>query len=122
MKTCLIVDDSDIVRKYTRLIFENLGFRVIEAESPKEAMDRMSDDTPHLILADWKMPGANTHDFIGQIRRMPQNRRPYIVFLSTENDVAELDRASVAGADDFLLKPFNRDIIAIKMQDIMLAA
>jgi two-component system, chemotaxis family, chemotaxis protein CheY len=122
MKTCLIVDDSDIVRKYARLIFENLGFRVIEAESPKEAMVRMSDDTPHLILADWKMPGANTHDFIGQIRRMPQNRRPYVVFLSTENDVAELDRASVAGADDFLLKPFNRDIIAIKMQDIKLAA
>jgi two-component system, chemotaxis family, chemotaxis protein CheY len=49
-------------------------------------------------------------------------RRPYIVYMSTENDVADLDRAAVAGADDFILKPFNRDIIAMKLQEIRLAA
>ena len=122
MNICLIVDDSEIIRKYARLIFESLGYRVIEAESPKEAIGRLGDDAPHLILADWKMPGASTHDFIGQVRRMKLARRPYIVYLSTENDVADLDRASVAGADDFLLKPFNRDIIAMKLLEIRLAA
>lgn len=122
MNLCLIVDDSEIIRKYARLIFESLGYRVIEAETPKEAIDRLADDAPHLILADWKMPGASTHDFIAQVRRLKLARRPYIVYLSTENDVADLDRASVAGADDFLLKPFNRDIIAMKLQEVRLAA
>jgi two-component system, chemotaxis family, chemotaxis protein CheY len=122
MNICLIVDDSEIVRKYARLIFESLDYRVVEAESPKEALDRIGDDQPHLVLADWKMPGGSTHDFIAQMRRMTLARRPYIIYLSTENDVADLDRATVAGADDFLLKPFNRDIIAMKLQEIRLAA
>ena len=122
MKICLIVDDSEIVRKYARLILESLDYRTIEAESPSAAIDRLAGDTPHIILADWKIPGANTLEFIGQVRRMNLTRRPYIIYLTTENDHAELDRAMVAGADDFLLKPFNRDIMKMKLTEIRLAA
>lgn len=122
MNICLIVDDSEVVRKYARLILESLEYRVIEADTPKAAIDRLAGDTPHIILADWKIPGADTHDFIKTVRRMTLTRRPYIVYLTTENDNADLDRAMVAGADDYLLKPFNRDIMKMKLQEIRLAA
>jgi two-component system chemotaxis response regulator CheY len=122
MNTCLIVDDSEVVRKYARLIFESLDYRVVDAETPKEALERLAGETPHLILVDWKIPGANMHDFIGHVRRLSLSRRPYIMYMVTENETNDLDRAIVAGADDVLLKPFNRDIIHMKMQDIKLAA
>lgn len=123
MNLCLIVDDSDIVRKYTALIFEGMGFRVLGAESPKAALDRLaSGERPNLIIADWRMPGANTHDFIAQVRRQKLSPRPFILYLSTENDTADLERAIQAGADDYLLKPFNREIVEAKMQEIRLAA
>ncbi|MGB4865187.1 MAG: response regulator [Hyphomicrobium sp.] len=122
MNLCLIVDDSDIVRKYTRLIFESLDFRAIEADSPPAALDRLAGETPHLILVDWRMPGSNSLELIAQIRRLPMMRRPYIVYLTTENEPGELERAMVAGADDYLLKPFNRDIIQMKLQEIRIAA
>lgn len=122
MNICLIVDDSEVVRKYARLIFESLDYRVIDAETPSAAIDRLAGDTPHIILADWKMPGSDTHEFIKKVRRMTLTRRPYIIYLTTENDTADLERAMVAGADDYLLKPFNRDIMKMKLQEIRLAA
>ena len=122
MKTCLIVDDSEIVRKYARLIFESLSYRVLDADRPQAAFERLEGETPDLILADWKMPGVSTHDFIAQVRRMTNLRRPYILYLSTENDAADFDRAAKAGADDYLLKPFNREIIEMKLKEIRVAA
>lgn len=122
MKLCMIVDDSEIVRKYARLIFESLDYRAIEADTHKAAIDRLAGEAPHIILADWKMPGGNTHEFIAQVRRMNLLRRPFIVYLTTENDGIEVDRAVAAGADDYLLKPFNREIVEMKLQEIRLAA
>lgn len=122
MNLCMIVDDSEIVRKYARLIFESLEYRAIEADSPKAAIDRLAGETPHLILVDWRMPGVNALELIQQIRRMSLMRRPYIVYMATENDGAELDRAMKAGADDYILKPFNRDIMKMKLSEIRLAA
>ena len=69
MNICMIVDDSEIVRKYARLIFESMGYRAIEAETPQAALERLAGETPHLILVDWRIPGANMHDFIAQVRR-----------------------------------------------------
>ncbi|HPG88400.1 MAG TPA: response regulator [Hyphomicrobium sp.] len=122
MKLCLIVDDSEIVRKYSRLIFESLDYRTIESDTTSGALDRLAGETPHVILADWRIPGCNTHEFIAQVRRMNLLRRPYIIYLATENDAADFERATVSGADNFLLKPFNRDIIEMKLLEIRAAA
>lgn len=122
MKLCLIVDDSEIIRKYTRLIFESLDYRVIEAENPREAVDRLVGEPPHIIIVDWQMPGFNATHFISEVRQMDLSRRPYIIYMTTENDADVINRAQLAGADDFLLKPFNRDIIEMKLQEIRLAA
>ena len=122
MKICLVVDDSDIIRKYTRLIFESLGYRCIEAESPQEAFDKLAGAPPELILVDWRMPGTDSRAFIAELRKQKLDLRPYIIYLTTDNDAADIQRALKAGADDFLLKPFNRDIIEMKIREIRVAA
>ena len=122
MNIALIVDDSEIVRNYARLIFESLDYRAVEAESSQEAIGRLAATSPHLILVDWRIPGESIFEFIRHVRKQPLSRRPYIMYMATENDITDLDRAIVAGSDDFILKPFNRDIIQMKMQEIKLAA
>ena len=69
MKHILIIDDAPIIRRYGRLIFESLGFRVSEAETEAEILDRASSDAPDYILIDWIMPGINTLDVIAKLRR-----------------------------------------------------
>lgn len=122
MKLCLIVDDSEIIRKYTRLIFESLDYRVIEAENPREAIDRLAGEPPHIVIVDWQIPGFNATHFIAEVRKMDLSRRPYVIYMTTENDAEDINRAQLAGADDYLLKPFNREIIEMKLQEIKLAA
>jgi two-component system chemotaxis response regulator CheY len=120
MKHILIIDDSPIIRKFTRLIFESLGFRVSEAETDKEALDRAKAENPDFILVDWVIPGVNSHDLIARLRRSLVESRPYIIYLVTENDVPDVTKAFKAGADDYLLKPFNRDIIEMKLHEIQI--
>lgn len=122
MKQVLIIDDSPIIRKFTRLIFESLNFRVSEAETSKEALERAKTDPPDYILVDWIIPGVNSHDLISSLRRAVAEKRPYIIYLVTENDIPDVTRAFKSGADDYLLKPFNREIIEMKLHEIQVAA
>lgn len=122
MQHILIIDDAPIIRRYGRLIFESLGFRVSEAESQAEAVERASTDSPDYILIDWIMPGVSSLELIAKLRRAQMEKRPYIIYLVTENDVAEITKAFKAGADDYLLKPFNRDIVEMKLHEISIAA
>ena len=122
MQHCFIIDDSDIVRKYGRLIFESLDFRVSDAAQPTGLEERFLADAPDYVIIDWRIPGCNTFEFIASVRKTNLARRPYIIYLATENDAADLQRAYKAGADDYLLKPFNREIIKIKLHEIRVAA
>lgn len=122
MKHCFIVDDSPIIRKYARLIFEAIGFRVSDAESHAEAFERLQLESPDLILIDWQMPGSNAHDFISKVRNLPLQTVPYIIFMTSENDSIEINKSFHHGADDYLLKPFNREIVEMKLHDIRIAA
>lgn len=122
MQLCLIIDDSPIIRKYARLIFESLGFRVADAETHEEALIRLEGESPDLILVDWQMPGSNCFEFISKLRTLPLNVMPYIIYMPTENDSVEINRAFSNGADDYLLKPFNREIVEMKLHDIRVAA
>lgn len=94
MLHCFVIDNSEIIRKYTRLIFESLGFRVSEADSPIAAMERLRSEAPDYILVDWRMPGANSVEFIGKIRALPLDPRPYIIYIATENDPVEFSAHS----------------------------
>jgi two-component system chemotaxis response regulator CheY len=122
MLHCFIVDDSEIIRKFTRLIFENLGFRVSEADSSVAALERLRTEAPDYILVDWRMPETNSIEFISKLRTLPLERRPYIIYVVTENEPHEIKRAIANGADSFLLKPFNREIIEMKLAEIRVTA
>ena len=99
MKTCLIVDDSRVIRKVSRHILETLGFEVDEAENGKEGLDRCGDSMPDVILLDWNMPVMTGIEFITQLRQRPDGDKPKVVFCTTENDVAHIREAISAGAD-----------------------
>lgn len=122
MKHVLIVDDSPIIRKFARLIFETLHHRVSDVETAKEAIERVKTDPPELILIDWILPGSSSHELIGTLRRLTLEKPPYIVYMVTENDQGDVTRAFNSGADDYLLKPFNLDIIKMKLHEIQVAA
>lgn len=122
LKQCLVVDDSDIVRRYTRLIFEALDFRVTEAATAEEATQRILTETPEFIMVDWRIPGSNMIEFIQSVRQAPDGNEPHIIYMMTENDPIENQAATRAGANGTILKPFNKDIIAFKLHEIKVAA
>jgi two-component system, chemotaxis family, chemotaxis protein CheY len=122
MKHCLIVDDSNIIRQVARLIFESLDFRVSEAETAEEAMERVRNDVPDFVFMDWSIPGTNVHELIADIRAATLGQRVFILYVPTENDHSDLKAAFRAGADDYLLKPFNREIVEMKLHQIRVAA
>ena len=118
MKTCLIVDDSGIIRKVARRILESLEFQILEAENGEQALDLCQRNLPDAVLLDWNMPKMDGYDFLHVLRRLPGGERPKVVFCTTENDVAHIARALQAGADEYIMKPFDRDIIEEKFQEI----
>lgn len=122
MLHCFVIDDSEIIRKYTRLIFESLGFRVSEADGPVAAIERLRSEAPDYILVDWRMPASNSIELIDKIRALSLRTRPYIIYVVTEYDPLEVQRALARGADSYLLKPFNRQIVELKLDEIRAAA
>jgi two-component system chemotaxis response regulator CheY len=115
MKHCLVVDDSEVVRKVARRILETMDFEVSEAENGQEAVERCTQRMPDLVLLDWHMPVMNGLEFLGSLRLATKGKRPHIVYCTSEHDPAELSRALIGGADDYLLKPFDRHSIEHKV-------
>src|SRR6266702_6025267 len=93
MKTCLIVDDSSIIRKVARRILEDLEFQILEAADGEQAVETCQRELPDAILLDWNMPKMDGYDFLRVLRGLPGGERPKVVFCTTENDVAHIARA-----------------------------
>lgn len=118
MKTCLVVDDSSVIRKVARRILEGMQFAIIEAEDGQQALDECRRQLPDGILLDWNMPVMDGFDFLKALRRLPGGTAPKVVFCTTENDVAHIARALHAGANEYIMKPFDRDIVEAKFQEV----
>ena len=116
MKTCLIVDDSRVIRRVSRHILETLGFEVSEAENGQEGLDACDAAMPDVVLLDWNMPVMTGIEFIVQLRQRPDGDKPKVVFCTTENDVAHIREAIQAGADEYVMKPFDHETLQIKLQ------
>jgi two-component system chemotaxis response regulator CheY len=122
MKTCLVVDDSSVVRKIARCILEEIGFEVTEAEDGEQALEACKRSLPEAVLLDWNMPNMNGYDFLGELRRLPGGDQPKVVFCTTENGIGHISRALNAGANEYIMKPFDKDIISAKFQEVGLIA
>jgi two-component system, chemotaxis family, chemotaxis protein CheY len=118
MKTCLVVDDSSVIRKVARRILEGLDFQITEAENGEEAIESCKRQLPDAILLDWNMPKMDGYDFLRVLRRLPGGDAPKVVFCTTENDVAHIARALHAGANEYIMKPFDKDIVEAKFQEV----
>src|SRR5271156_677136 len=118
MKTCLVVDDSSVIRKVARRILEGLDFQISEAENGEEAIETCKTQLPDAILLDWNMPKMDGYDFLRVLRRLPGGDKPKVVFCTTENDVAHIARALHAGANEYIMKPFDKDIVEAKFQEV----
>ena len=117
MKTCLVVDDSKVIRKVARHILEALHFNVEEAVDGREALDRCNaGDMPDVILLDWNMPVMSGMEFLRSLGASDFPNRPKVVFCTTENDVAHIRAAIDAGADEYVMKPFDRETLESKFQ------
>jgi two-component system, chemotaxis family, chemotaxis protein CheY len=117
MKTCLVVDDSKVIRKVARHILEALNFNVEEAGDGREALDRCeAGDLPDVILLDWNMPVMSGMEFLRSLGSANFDNRPKVVFCTTENDVAHIRAAIEAGADEYMMKPFDRETLESKLQ------
>ena len=115
MKVCLVVDDSRVIRKVARRILEDLGFEVAEAADGAEALGWCRTITPHVILLDWAMPSMDGLAFLRELRAAPGGEAPRVVFCSGENDLERIREALAAGADEYIMKPFDGDIVASKL-------
>lgn len=118
MKTCLVVDDSRVVRKVARKILEGLDFSCDEAEDGQQAMERCLKQMPDAILLDWNMPVMTGIEFLRRLRKMTGGDAPRVVFCTTENDLAHIQEALSSGADEYIMKPFDSDIIQNKFVQV----
>jgi two-component system, chemotaxis family, chemotaxis protein CheY len=111
MKNCLIVDDSRVTRKVARRILEELEFGVEEAEDGREGLEICRRKMPDAILLDCGLQGMTGVEFLRVLRREPSGQGPIVVFCTIENDISLITEAVTAGANEYMLKPFDREIV-----------
>jgi two-component system chemotaxis response regulator CheY len=118
MKQVLVVDDSTVIRKVAKRILEGMNFQTLEAEDGRKALSACTYVMPDAILLDWNMPVMDGFEFLHELRKMPGGLKPKVVFCTTENDVAHIARAIHAGADEYIMKPFDKQILQSKLEEI----
>jgi len=116
MRHCLIVDDSDVVRRVAKRVLEELHFTSTEAETADEAMEYCKRAMPDLILLDWHMPMLPPQEFLSALRRSPGGDQPTIIYCTTENDEFDIARARQNGANEILMKPFDTEDLHQKLR------
>ena len=118
MKQVLIIDDSCVFRTLARRILEGLRLQTVEADDGRKALVACSFLMPDAILLDWNMPVMDGFQFLRELRRMPGGTKPKVVFCMTDSNVAHFAHAMHAGADEYMMKPFDKQIVQSKLQEI----
>ncbi len=117
-RTCLVVDDSRVVRKVARRILESNGFEVIEAGDGQQALDTCRVSLPDCILLDWNMPVMDGLTFLQVLRKEFGPGNPPVLFCTTENDISHIEAAMSHGAQEYIMKPFDEDILTGKFAQV----
>lgn len=113
----LVVDDSSAMRAILKMILKKSGFDVFEAGNGRQALDTLKESGQvDLALVDWNMPEMNGFELVCAMRGMHEYDQTKIVMVTTEADIEEVSKALTAGADEYVMKPFTRDIIVEKLQ------
>ena len=118
LPTCLVVDDSRVVRKVARRILEGHGYLVAEAENGLEALLYCRRELPRCVLLDWNMPVMNGLTFLKTLRAEFGASGPTVVFCTTENEIGQMAAAIESGAQEYIMKPFDEAILTGKFAQI----
>jgi two-component system chemotaxis response regulator CheY len=114
-RSCLVVDDSRVVRKVARRILEANGYAVAEAGDGQQALDACRAGLPDIVLLDWNMPVMDGITFLRALRREFGPDNPMVIFCTTENDMAHIEMAIGGGAQEYIMKPFDEEILIGKL-------
>ena len=118
MATALVVDDSRAIRTILSKTLRELGFEVREAANGKEALELIQAEKSAvtLILLDWNMPEMNGLDLLKRLRENPKLSSLVVVMVTAKTEVDRIAEALEAGANEYVMKPFTKDIIVGKLQ------
>ncbi|MCH9808601.1 MAG: response regulator [Alphaproteobacteria bacterium] len=119
MKFCLIVDDSEVIRKVAGAIVESLGLIAVEAETADKALEICESSMPDVILLDWDLPGMTAFDFLAALKLVGAASFPQILYCPTEADPKDIKQAVRAGCAGYVLKPYDRESLAPKVREVM---
>ncbi len=122
MRHCLVVDDSEIMRRVAHGLIEELGLTSTEAETADDALKSCKRAMPDAILLDWHLPGLSAHDFMTQLHALPGGSRPVVIYCTSENDPQDVARAIRNGAKVVLMKPFDQDGLTRALADAGLSS
>jgi two-component system, chemotaxis family, chemotaxis protein CheY len=114
-RSCLVVDDSRVVRKVARRILEANGYDVEEAGDGQQALEACRAGLPDVVLLDWNMPVMDGITFLRALREEFGPDNPMVIFCTTENDMAHIEMAMMSGAQEYIMKPFDEDILVGKL-------
>ena len=115
MPRCVIADDSKVIRMLLSRIMTNFGFEVSEVEDGEELLENCLTTQPELIISDWESPAMDGIDVLYKIRGYSRLKQPKFVFCSSFNDISKAQEAVDGGADDYIFRPFDEEIIATKL-------
>jgi len=113
----LVIDDSKAMRIILRQILESVGGQVEEAGSGKEGLEKLKTiEHPSVILVDWNMQEMNGLDFVRALRSIEAYRTTPVMMVTTESEVSQIEKALEAGANEYVRKPFTKDVIQEKLK------
>jgi two-component system chemotaxis response regulator CheY len=118
MSKALVVDDSRTIRTIIRRILIELGYEVCEAVDGIEALKVVEAERAELkfVLADWNMPEMNGLELLKQLRKDPTLASLKILMVTTETEMGQMASALEAGANEYVMKPFTKDILVEKLE------
>jgi len=118
----LVIDDSRAMRMILSRMLEDCGFEVIEAQDGRQALAQLSRlDHPALATVDWNMPEMNGYEFVKAVRAEPEYSNVTLMMVTTETEIDQVVRALAAGANEYVMKPFTKDVIVGKLELLGLA-
>jgi two-component system chemotaxis response regulator CheY len=118
MSKALVVDDSKTIRTIIRRILIGLGYEVLEADNGVRALEVIEPEkaSVKLVLADWNMPEMNGLELVKRLRQDPELASLKVMMVTTETEIGQMASALEAGANEYIMKPFTKEILQEKLE------
>jgi two-component system chemotaxis response regulator CheY len=115
----MVIDDSRAMRTIVGRILKEIGFEIVEAANGREALKLLEKiDLPTIAMVDWNMPEMNGLQFVSEVRSRPKYNGMRIIMVTTETDIKRMSEAMVQGVDEYVMKPFTKEIIIQKLEQL----